>query len=656
MPALRARARYRFDNLMARGMGAQILLLALLTAALVAILAAAVAVFGVHSDTDGEPDGFGRVLWKSLMHTFDAGTLGGDPFTSWAFLFIMLAVTLGGIFIVSSLIGVLNNGFGAMIESLRRGRSVVIEQGHTVILGYTPKIHTIMSELAAAGSNERDPCVVVLADRDKVAMDEDIAGSLDGKRLRVVTRSGSPMSMADLELVSLATSKSVIVLAPEAHANGDTMAAHESDTVVLKSLLAISKVAGDAGARIVTTDNAGNASRAGTELHIVAELQDEKTEAIARMVVGDAAALIVSPPLISRLLVQTGRQSGLSMVYTELLDFGGVEMYIRPEPGLAGKTFRDAVFAYDTSSLMGIVTAEGELLLPPAFDRVGQPGDQVIVISEDDDTVVLNGKPQQIGAAQIVANPRQSTRHRERTLVLGASERLGLVLRELDQYVATDSETLVVGNGTTMKLMDEHTASLKNMTVNHREGDVTDRSLIDELEATSFDHILVLSETENRNQEMADARTMITLLHLRDIARKAGKSVPITSEILDIQNRDLAAVAEADDFIVSNTLISLLVTQVSENHHLVRVFADLFSAGGHEIYLKPVADYVPIGVPVPYQAVVEAGMRRGEVAIGYREAATGRMPDKQFGVVVNPTKSNTITFARGDKIIVVADD
>ena len=50
---------------------------------------------------------------------------------------------------------------------------------------------------------------------------------------------------------------------------------------LLKSLLAISKVAGDE--RAVMTDGQGNAARQGTELHIVAELQDERTEAVARM-------------------------------------------------------------------------------------------------------------------------------------------------------------------------------------------------------------------------------------------------------------------------------------------------------------------------------------------------------------------------------------
>jgi len=638
MATTRQRLRYRFDNLMARGVGAQILLLAAVTLVLVAITALAVKAFGVvPADDDGHADSFGRLVWKALNHALDAGAVGGDA-GSWTFLFIMLFVTIGGLFVVSALIGILNNGFGALIEDLRRGKSEVIERGHTVILGWSPKVDTLLSELATASANQRDACVVILADRDKVAMDEHVAGVLGDKGLRVVTRRGSPTTMADLGLVSLRTSKSVVVLAPETHADGAAMAAHESDTVVLKALLAVTKVAGGAG------------------LHIVAELSDSKTEEVARMVVGEAAALIVSPPLISRLLVQTGRQSGLSMVYTELLDFGGVEMYVKAEPGLTGKSFRDAVFAYDTSALMGVITAGGELLLPPPFERVFATGDQVIAISEDDDTVVLDGRGGKVDEATLVAAPPSSVRQRERTLVLGASPRLGLVLAELDAYVTAGSETLVLGDGEVLAELGDLSALTQNGTVTTQAGDPTNRAVLDSLDAGSYDAILVLSETTGRSQEMADARTMVTLLHLRNIAERTGKSVPITSEILAIENRDLATVGDANDFIVSNTLVSLLVAQVAENRHLARVFQDLFTPGGHEIYLKPAAEYVQLGVDVPYQAVVEAALRRGEVAIGLRKAAASRDAAAAFGVVVNPAKHRSVHLAAGDKVIVLSDD
>jgi ion channel POLLUX/CASTOR len=171
---------------------------------------------------------------------------------------------------------------------------------------------------------------------------------------------------------------------------------------------------------------------------------------------------------------------------------------------------------------------------------------------------------------------------------------------------------------------------------------------------TTFDHVLVLSETAARTQEMADARTTVTLLHLRDIERLAGTRVPITSEILDIDNRELASVAEADDFIVSNTLVSLMMSQVAENPALVKVFDHLFSADGYEIYLRPASNYVRPG-EYAFGVLCEAALRRGEIAIGYRLAAQASDPAAAYGVVINPSKRVRRRFGDGDKLIVLAE-
>jgi voltage-gated potassium channel Kch len=73
----------------------------------------------------------------------------------------------------------------------------------------------------------------------------------------------------------------------------------------------------------------------------------------------------------------------------------------------------------------------------------------------------------------------------------------------------------------------------------------------------------------------ADARTLITLLHLRDMSDKSGKPLAIVSEMLDIKNRDLAQVTRADDFVVSDNLISLMLSQISENPELSLVFQSM---------------------------------------------------------------------------------
>ncbi len=153
----------------------------------------------------------------------------------------------------------------------------------------------------------------------------------------------------------------------------------------------------------------------------------------------------------------------------------------------------------------------------------------------------------------------------------------------------------------------------------------------------------------------ADARTLITLLHLRDIAKRSGAAYSIVSEMLDIRNRNLAEVAHADDFIVSDKLVSLMLAQVSENKALGAIFADIFDPEGSEIYIKPATHYVAADVPVNFYTVVEAARQRDEAAIGYRHMAQADDADQAYGIVINPDKSQLITFAEHDRVIVVAE-
>jgi len=53
---------------------------------------------------------------------------------------------------------------------------------------------------------------------------------------------------------------------------------------------------------------------------------------------------------------------------------------------------------------------------------------------------------------------------------------------------------------------------------------------------------------------------------------------------------------------------------------------------------------------------VESARRGGEVAIGYRLKSGSTDAGKQYGIHVNPRKSEKITFSPGDKIIVLAED
>ncbi len=152
------------------------------------------------------------------------------------------------------------------------------------------------------------------------------------------------------------------------------------------------------------------------------------------------------------------------------------------------------------------------------------------------------------------------------------------------------------------------------------------------------------------------SKSLITLLHLRNIEEVTGHDFTIVSEMLDIRNKELAEVTEADDFIISNKLISLMLSQLSENKELKAVFDDLFDAEGSEIYIKPVTNYIKTGVPVNFYTLCESAARKGEIALGYRINEFSHNSEKAYGVVVNPKKSEIVTFTDKDKLIVIAED
>ncbi|NWG08052.1 MAG: NAD-binding protein [Chloroflexi bacterium] len=629
--SFRQRFQYWFDNLMSRGTPAMIGMLFVLSLGVV-VVAGAVISMARFTQEDGVSLSFGEAAWASLMRTLDSGTMGGD--TGMGFRAVMLLVTLGGVFIVSALIGVLNNAIEGQMERLRKGRSQVLETNHTLILGWSSQIYTVLNELMTANENQDHARIVVLADKDKVEMEDEIRERVKVKgKTRIICRNGSPIDPNDIEIASPYSAKSIIVLPPE---NEDP------DTDVIKTVLAI-------------TNNPGR--RAG-KYHIVTQIRNQKNLAVLRMVgANDVVQAVLTGDLIARVVAQTSRQSGLSVVYTELMNFGGDEIYFKHEPALEGKTFGDALLAYEDSCVMGLRKANGKILLSPKMDTRIEKDDQIFALSADDDTIRLSSLSQPpIDEALIHSGGNPLKPRPEKCLILGWNRSGTTIVHELDNYVPKGSQVTVVADVYNIeKQIRTHGGKLANQKLIVMEGETTDRDLLDSLNIQDYDHVIVLAYSTLEPQE-ADAKTLVTLLHLRDMADKDETPFSIVSEMLDLRNRELAEATKVDDFIVSEHLVSLMMAQLSENAELFDVFADIFDPEGAEIYLKPVGDYVVAGQPVNFYTVVEAAKARGETALGYRIASEVNDAGKSYGVHTNPKKSEFVTFSAQDKVIVIAEN
>lgn len=628
--SFRDRFQYWMDEQFSRGTGTLILWLGALSLSVIVLAGIVISLFKIAPGGEGRLTFF-EAAWQSLMRTLDAGTMGGDQ--GWAFRIAMFVVTLGGVFIISTLIGVLTSGVESKLESLRKGRSRVLESGHTVILGWSEQVFTLISELVEANANVSKACIVVMGDHDKLEMEEEIAQKIDNLRsTKIVCRSGEPMDMADLNIVGLNTSKSIIVLSPESE---------DADAEVIKTVLAI----------------VNHPKRRPEAYHIVAEIYDPKNMEAAVVAGKDEVEWVLVADFVARVVAQTCRQSGLSVVYTELLDFGGDEIYFKEEPALAGKNFGEALLAYETNAVMGISRAGAMPQLNPPMDTLLRTGDQLVIIAEDDDKIILTLDRNRVIHEAAISTEKNEQADPEKTLILGWNKRGMSILRELDNYVPEGSEVLVVASVDDLEeQLGACCPELQRQKMTWRKGDTTSRGLLDSLNLGEYSHIIVLCYSDNLSAQQADARTIVTLLHLRDIADRKGMKFTIVSEMLDLRNRSLAAVTRTDDFIVSDKLVSLMMAQISENKRLNGVFMDMFDPEGSEIYLKPASDYVHPGTEVNFYTVVEAARRRGEVAIGYRLNQYAKDAERAFGVKINPKKSDTLVFAPEDKIVVIAEE
>ena len=628
--SLSERLTYGFDKSMSGGAMALVGWLGLVT--LITILFAAT----VLTVTRWGPDGgwsFIEALWQSLMRTTDAGTVAGDA--GWAFRGLNLFVTAMGILVFSALISVISAGLDSKIDEARKGRSRVLESDHTIILNWSASIFDIISELVIANESRKNPRIVIMANKDKVEMEDEIADKVaDLKNTQIICRSGDPTDLFDLSIVNPQACRSIIVVSPEG--------VDDPDSQVIKTVLALTN----------------DPKRREERYLIAAELRDAKNAEVARIVGGDEVQLVLADDLISRIVVQSSRQAGLSAVYSELLDFDGCEIYTTELEELVGVTYGDAVMGYEDSALIGLRYADGKVKMNPPMTEVIPAGARAIIIAEDDASIRMTPLPDDAVDASAIRKPKAVRRKAERTLIIGWNRRGPMIAYELSKYVRPGSILTVAGDTPGFA---EEIASMPlgstHMTVTAKTIDTSHSASIEALDPVSYDSIMVLGYSDTMEAQSADTRTLITLLHLRKLSERLGTHISVVSEMIDIRNRELAEVTRADDFVVSNKLVSLMLAQASENEYLSSIFDDLLDEDGSEIYMRPVGDYADLSGPLTFYTIAEAARQRGETAIGYRRKRESEGDDgrNMGGVVVNPPKSEALDYLPEDRVIVLAE-
>ncbi len=641
------RFKYVVDNFLARGSSALFVALTIgFLGSFAVLILMRLIIHLIHPDIETD---FMTQIYIIFLEMTDPGNMNLDIDTPSIFKIGGVSAGITGVVIFSALIAFLTTTLDQAIATLKKGHSQVLESDHTLILGWSARVVEVLRELVEANESERRPSVVILADRDKEEMDEFLnLNFTDRRNTRIVTRSGAPASLPSLKRVNAYAAKSAIVLATcnPADPREEKLV---SDAIVIKTVLALEAQAdGD------------------SEQNIVAEIFEPRNRKVVREVAPGRVSVVDAEEILAKIMVQTSRTSGLSVVYAELLSFEGCEMYFY-DADWNGISFFDAVFHFGDGVPIGVRRADGTLLIRPPADTTLEDGDEILIVAEDDSTIDFESAP--VFARKEIATPNLRARQQqERLLILGWSPKAFIVVDEYADYVLEGSAVDIVMPSPT-EGMREEIARLRqkceNLKIELVEKDPLDSEQLSACNPFTYDTLMILPQKpgEEIDAERVDSETIMVLIHLRQLARTArAEGVEIYSkiitEVLDSANQDLISQTGVNDFIISNRMVSMIFAQLSEEPKILQVYDDLFEEDGSEIYVKPASLYFE-NLPVTVQfgdLICAAQTRDREICIGYKLGALEHDGGENYGIKLIPPKDSTVTINTGDSLVVVAED
>jgi hypothetical protein len=613
--------RYRLENLLSLGTWAVLVWLGAVTALAIFFSAFLLTLAGV-TFAGSEGSSFVEDFWQSLLRVIDPGTMVAD--VTWGTRLLALLVTLFGILIAGTLIGLIASGVEQRIEKMQRGRGVVIESGHVLILGASARLPVVVNQLTLASRKRRANAIVVLADTEPMELSEEVRSMVrDTRGSRLVFRSGDPSRRSNLAIVAVSKARAVIVLADENS---------QGDAGVVKAVLAV-------GAELGGFDR----------IPIIAELSDPETAENLSRACGGRVSPVVALQSFARIAAFALRERGLSQVVEELLDFRGSDIYLRPLGDLAGSSFGESVYSFTKARPIGRVRPDGKVEINPTPQTRLVDGDRLIVIADDDEGALaateLSG-PLAFPAAQRPLLGAQE-RH-EHCVIIGWNSLGSRLLDQLQHLTTADSSVEVVYDPTLFEPDEISTQTTGNRAVTLTPSSAVTWHLDSAARASEITSIVLLGNRRGISIQEADARTLLNLMVLRrELDSKVDVAPRIIAELLDADNVELARMSGADDFLVSDAISSRFLVQLAEQPERRDILLSLYAADGPSIHLVE-AKELGLNGQMKWEEIISATYVAGLLAIGWRRAGVSGGE-----LTLNPHNSESLHLESDDHLVVI---
>jgi ion channel POLLUX/CASTOR len=596
------RVRYRFDNLLARGTWAVLLWLGAVTFVVVLVSATLLTLVGV-SFTSDEGSTLQEDFWQSLLRTIDPGTMAGD--VGWGRRILALIVTVFGLLVAGTLIGILAAGVEDRIADMRRGRSVVMEEDHVVVLGPSRRSAAVVVELLRGGVESRGG-VVVMDDDDPTVLRDAVRKLAPDGHGKFVVRSGDAASPADLALVRPDASRSIVVV-------GD------DDSWCTRVVLALRAVLG-----------------ADVHTPIVVEMSDAGRALTLATAIGPQVHALPTELAVARIAAFATSRPDLTHVVEEIIDPHGAQIQFVEGDLHQGRTFGELVRGSRRGRPLGIVDGAGTVELAPDFARPISAGDGIITLSGSPTHLDL-GPASLVSTTSATIAVQRSEPPPQDLLVVGLTPFASLFLTGWAPLAAPGSTITVVTRP------GEDEAIPPGMDLGGLPVTVLTEAVADVV-ASLADGTLSPTTVALMAGDDPAASDTATILHLMTIGRALppGRRPQLVVELVDPQSYALLPPLLPDDHVISRSLAAQMLTQLVEEPLRRDVLLALYTPGGPSLRsLSP--RELGVDRATAWSEVTACAAAAGVLALGWT-SASGTVLDPPPGAVLDPDSGHAVVI------------
>ena len=439
-------------------------------------------------------------------------------------LLAIIIVIIGMVLFSGAIIATVTTALRTFIDKKSKAKGKIMVNNHFVILNWNSKVPEMIYNLMLKGFKKN---IVILSDRNKEYIEAELkslflTNEVDQKfKANLIIKEGDSLLRGNLEDISIEEASEICIMSREDMVDFDDDNIINSDLLNLKIVLKLGSFKLKEGCQIVV-ETQSDETRGQIEnlSHKIATLK----------------ALSITPisfnKKIGQIIAQSLIMPKMSDLYSELFSFEGSEFYsIESEQSIEEflRTHNDAIPVYK--------------------------GEKHLFVLANDETRINTTREGEFLTSRLFNKALDQTRSSASIFIIGENSKTEFLLESL------------------ARMQESGDVSFKFKHYNKLQ---TEELIHDVKETEGERKILILSD-DKVAADSYDANVFVALIELSKVFPVGAEGISYTTELLDSRNLSSVKDFNIENTIISNKMMSLLITQLALNQNSKNFFEKILT-------------------------------------------------------------------------------